>query len=155
MSNARETPQPTVLVRAAAFEALLASGRDSFSESDLDAALSWLAEPARSETLHELRRTGWLEVGPAGDWTLTDAGREAYEALCRAALDPAGQGLPSGLTTDQIVRVLLSRGLEELAAAGRDALVPVLSAVPLLTTRAVARAAESHALRSERSPASG
>ncbi|HWM95133.1 MAG TPA: hypothetical protein VN493_30535 [Thermoanaerobaculia bacterium] len=153
MSDARETPQPTVLVRAAAFEALLARGLDSFTEADLDDALSWLAEPARSETLHALRRSGWLEVGPAGLWTPTEAGLQVYDALRAAA--QAGlpyPGLPAGLTPDQIVRALLGRSLEELATAGRDALVPILSAAPLLTTPAVARAAEAYALQGRPEP---
>lgn len=155
MSDARKTPHSSVLVRAAAFEALLASGLDSFTEADLDSALSWLAEPARSETLLELRRSGWLEVGPAGAWTLTGAGREVHEAL-RRALEPGRHlGIPAGLTTDQIVRALLGRSLEELATVGREALVPILSTAPLLSTRALVQAAEYQALHGPPEPEPG
>lgn len=153
MGDARETLQPTILVRAAAFEALLADGRDSFTEADLEAALAWLAEPARSATLQALRRSGWLASDPAGTWRPTDLGIQIHDAL-RAAAE-AGlpyQGLLAGLTPDLIVRALLGRGLEELAAAGRESLVPVLSAVPLLTTSTVIQAAETHALRGKPKP---
>lgn len=55
--------------------------------------------------------------------------------------------LTAGLTTEQIIRALMAKRLDELAAAGRDALLPVLPAPPLLTTDAVAYAAEVQALR--------
>jgi hypothetical protein len=142
MSHAREK-HPPVLLLAAVLEALVASGQPTFTEADLDTVLSWLAEPARSETLRELHRNGWLEADPAGGThALTAAGRQVYEAFRRAALPE----FPGGLTPEQIVRALLHRSLEELAAAGREALVPVLPAPPLLTTKAVVREAETHAL---------
>lgn len=55
--------------------------------------------------------------------------------------------LTAGLTTEQIVRALMAKSLGELAAAGREALFPVLPAPPLLTTDAVAYAAELQASR--------
>ena len=55
--------------------------------------------------------------------------------------------LTAGLTTEQIVRALMAKSRDELAAVGRAALLPVLPAPPLLTTDAVAYAAEVQALR--------
>lgn len=55
--------------------------------------------------------------------------------------------LTAGLTTEQIVHALMAKSLEELATAGREALLPVLPAPPLLTTDAVAHAAEIQILR--------
>lgn len=140
-----------VLVRAAAVGSLLASGRAAFTEIDLDQALAWLAEPVRSETLRALRRSGWLEVGPDGSQRLTESGRRIHEALRRAVLVQGAQSppIPDGLTLEEIVHALLGRGLEELAAAGREALVPVLASPPLLTTRSVVQMAESHALEGD------
>lgn len=139
MSDARDTSDFTLLVRAAAFEALLASGRTFFTEADLDHHLSWLAEPARSETLRALLQHGWLEAGPHGVHHLTDAGRRSHGILRRAAL------FPDEMNLEEIVHALLRRSLEELAAAGRAALVPILASPPLLTTRSVVHAAETQA----------
>lgn len=147
MSDASETHEPTVLVRAAAVEALLASGRAAFTASDLEQALAWLAEPARSETLRALRQSGWLEADPQGLHRLTEAGRRIHDALRRAALGQQFSPIPDGLTLEEIVHALLRRGLEELAAAGREALVPILPSPPLLTTKAVVQTAETHALQ--------
>jgi len=55
--------------------------------------------------------------------------------------------LTAGLTTEQIVRALMAKSLGELAAAGREALLPIAPAPPLLTTDAVAYAAELQAAR--------
>lgn len=150
MSDARETYDPTVLVRAAAVEALLASGQATFTEIDLEQALSWLAEPARSEILRALRHSGWLEVDPQGIHRLTEAGRRVHDTL-RAVLAHGAQNppIPDGLTLEEIVHALLGRGLEELATAGREALVPILPSPPLLTTTAVVQMAETHALQGQ------
>lgn len=150
MSDARETPDSTVLVRAAAVEALLASGHASFTAADLDRALSWLAEPARSEILGALRRSGWLEADAQGVHRLTEAGARIHDALRRTALVHGTRipPLPEGLTLEEIVHALLGRSLQELATAGREALVPILPAPPLLTTQSVVEAAETHALDS-------
>ena len=149
MSDARETSEPTVLVRAAAVEALLATGLATFTESDLEQALAWLAEPARSETLRALRHSGWLEADPQGLHRLTEAGRRIHDTLRRVALGQQLSPIPEGLTLEEIVRALLRRGLEELAAAGREALVPILPSPPLLTTKAVVQTAETHALQGQ------
>jgi len=55
--------------------------------------------------------------------------------------------LTAGLTTEQIVRALMAKSQGELAAAAREALLPVVPAPPLLTTDAVAYAAELQAAR--------
>ena len=146
-----------LLARAAVVEALAASPLASFTDADLDRTLSWLAEPARSETLRALRRSGWLEADPAGGYTLTTAGRQIHAAL-RLTIPEGGarfHGLPGGLTPEQIVDALLTRSLEELAAAGRRALVPVLPVLPLLTTEAVAKSAEIQALQGRPKPEDG
>lgn len=146
-----------LLARAAVVETLAASPLASFTDADLDRTLSWLAEPARSETLRALRRSGWLAADPAGGQTLTAAGRQIHAALRLTfpAFPETGarfQGLPGGLTPEQIVDALLTRSLEELAAAGRMALVPVLPVPPLLTTEAVAKSAEIQALQGRPEP---
>lgn len=141
MSDSTEPSDFTLLVRAAAFEALLASGRASFTEADLDHDLSWLAEPARSETLRALFQDGWLEANPQGVHRLTESGLRSHEILRRAAL--LHGMIPDELNLEEIVHALLHRSLEELAAAGREALVPILSAPPLLATKRVVQAAET------------
>jgi hypothetical protein len=55
--------------------------------------------------------------------------------------------LTAGLTVEQIVRALMRRSCEDLAAVGRDALLPVFAPPPLLTTEVLATAAEQHMLR--------
>lgn len=153
MSNASETSDPLILVRAAAVEALLASGQTIFTEIDLEQALAWLAEPARSEILRALRRSGWLEADPHGFHRLTEAGRRIHDALRRAVLVQGAQNpIPEGLTLEEIVHALLNRGLEELATAGREALVPILPSPPLLTTKAVVQMAETHTLQGQPAP---
>lgn len=149
MSDEKETPETTVLARAAAVEALLASGLASFTEADLDHALAWLAEPARSEILRALRRSGWLEADPHGIHRLTDPGRRIHDALRLVALGQGTQAapIPGWLSLEEIVHALLGRSLEELATAGREALVPILPSPPLLSTKAVVQAAETHALQ--------
>ena len=139
MSDARDPSDFTLLVRAAAFEALLASGRASFTDADLRHHLSWLAEPARSETLRALLHHGWLEPGLRGVHHLTDVGRRSHGILRRAVL------FPDEMNLEEIVHALLRHSLDELAAAGQAALVPILSSPPLLTTRSVVRAGEIQA----------
>jgi DNA-binding transcriptional ArsR family regulator len=153
-SETTETTETMTLVRAAAVEALLASGRATFTEDDLEQALDWLAEPARSEILRALRRSGWLEADPHGLHRLTEAGLRIHDALRRAVLVQGAQPppIPDGLTLEEIIHALLGRGLEELATAGREALVPILSSPPLLTTKAVIQMAETHALQGHPAP---
>lgn len=138
---AGRTPRE-LLARAAVLESLASL------ETGFDDALSWLTGSARGETLSALGRSGWLEPGPAGTFVLTAAGRQVWDAIRRAASSkgsPASPLLPAGLNPEQIVQALLTLGLEALAEVGRDALVPVLPAFPLLSTDAVARAAETQA----------
>ena len=85
--------------------------------------------------------------------------REIHELLSRlhgagaslhAAITEVGRQylhLTAGLTTEQIVRALMSKSLDELAAVGREALLPALEPPPLLTIAAVAHAAELQVLR--------
>ncbi len=61
--------------------------------------------------------------------------------------------LTNGITPARLVRELLGRSLDELAAVGRDALLPVLPAPPLLATGALLRAARAQALSSRRKQA--
>lgn len=147
-----------LLARAAVLEALASQ---SSSGINPDEAWSWLTEPARGETLHALSRSGWLEPGPGSSgetFVLTRVGRQLWDALRRAALlapaetEPASRLLPDGITPEQIVRALLTRSLAELAEAGRDSLVPVIPALPLLNTRAVAAAAEAQAAGADDAP---
>lgn len=253
------------LVRAAALEALVQSGRPAFEARDVDEVLSFLDADARGATMAVLRRSGWLEHAPAVGTILTDAGRWAFDILAflhkrvaeaellptvagldyalqigvdpvrhllsmrarlnalraeidaarashsevvlrrtasriqdtlklsaqiRAALDRvpldhvtaravareihgllvqlhgAGSELHSavtevgrqylaltgGLTTEQIVRALMSRSGEELARVAREALLPVVAPPPLVTTDVLASAAEQQALRERPEP---
>jgi hypothetical protein len=85
--------------------------------------------------------------------------REIHELLSRlhgagaelhAAITEVGKQylrLTAGLTVEQIVRALMDKSLAELAEVGRAALLPALAPPPLLTTEAVAHAAEIQALR--------
>jgi hypothetical protein len=71
-------------------------------------------------------------------------------SILHAAVTEVGRQylrLTAGLTTEQIVRALMAKSRDELAAAGREALLPVLPAPPLLTTDGVAYAAEVQASR--------
>lgn len=248
------------LVRAAALEALVQSGRPAFDAGDVDEVLSFLDGDARATAITALRRSGWLEHVPATGTIITDAGRWAFDILAflhkrvaeaellptvagldyalqigvdpvrhllsmrarlnalraeidaarashsevvlrrttsriqdtlklsaqlRAALDrvpldhvaaravareihgllaqlhgasselhsavtEVGRQylvLTGGLTTEQIVRALMSRSGEELARVARDALLPAVAPPPLVTTDVLASAAEQQVLR--------
>ncbi|MES1243521.1 MAG: hypothetical protein ABUT39_18070 [Acidobacteriota bacterium] len=141
---AGRTPRE-LLARAAVLEALASP------EPDFEGALAWLTGPVRGEILSALDRGGWLEPGPGGTFVLTALGRRVWDSMRYAGspgtapASPLLPALPAGATPDRIVQALLSLGLKELAEAGRDALVPVLQSFPLLSTDAVARAAEAQA----------
>ncbi|HXH83964.1 MAG TPA: hypothetical protein VNN07_13700, partial [Candidatus Tectomicrobia bacterium] len=60
--------------------------------------------------------------------------------------------LTAGVTVEQIVRALMRESRDELARVGREALLPALAPPPLLTTDAVAHAAEVHVARERRRP---
>lgn len=90
--------------------------------------------------------------------------REVHDLLSRlhgessdlhAAITEVGRQylqLTAGLTTEQIVGALMRKRREELAAVGREALLPVVRPPALLTTEAVAQAAELQALRGHQAP---
>jgi hypothetical protein len=59
--------------------------------------------------------------------------------------------LTAGVTVEQIVRALMRESRDELAAVGREALLPMLAPPPLMTTDAVAHAAEVQVVRERRS----
>ncbi len=55
--------------------------------------------------------------------------------------------LTAGLTVEQIVRALMRRSRDDLAAVAREALLPAFTSTPLLTTEVLAAAAEQQVLR--------
>jgi len=72
-----------------------------------------------------------------------------------AALTEVGRQylhLAAGLTVEQVVRALMRRSREELAALGREALLPVHPSPTLLTTEVVAASAEMQLLRERLEP---
>lgn len=158
------------LVRRAVLQALAESSGPVFSARDLAEALSWLSPHARAGALRSLRHGGWLEHEPATGFVLTDAGRRAYEALTllhrgegespstrpdfpAAELATLDLRLASGLTADEIATALQGKTLRELAAAGREALLPALPPLPILTTDEIVKVAETHILYSHSVPA--
>lgn len=60
--------------------------------------------------------------------------------------------LTGGLTNEQIVRALMRRSRDELAAVGREALLPIARPPPLLTADVIASAAEQQVLRDRAAP---
>lgn len=76
---------------------------------------------------------------------LHGAGAELHQAVTEVGRQYLA--LTGGLTTEQIVRALMVRSRDELAAVARQALLPVTSPPPLLTTDVLASAAEQQALR--------
>jgi len=116
---------------------VLAEARDPISSSrELGEQLSWLTGRDRSAALRALLQGGWLESHPAAGLVLTETGQRAY-----AVLELLRHG-------DQMMSALRRKSLGELASAGRDALLPALLPLPLLSTDALLRAAESRLLRS-------
>jgi hypothetical protein len=90
--------------------------------------------------------------------------REIHDLLSRlhgggaelhAAITEVGRQyleLTAGLTVEQIVRSLMSMTREQLAAVGREALLPAFRPPPLLTPEVVAAAAELQVLRERVAP---
>jgi hypothetical protein len=102
--------------------------------------------PARREALDVLRDGGWIEAGAAaGSLRWTEAGRRAYGAVAR--LKEAAD-LPAGAAPARSLRTLTAGDFQELAEAGREALLAILPPPPLLTSEALAHAAELQVLRS-------
>jgi hypothetical protein len=60
--------------------------------------------------------------------------------------------LVAGLTTTDIIATLMRLPLEELAAAGRDALRPVVAGPPLIVPELLAAVAEGHLARQRETP---
>lgn len=127
---------------------ILAEGRHPvFNPRDLGGPLPWLDGRARFAIVRALRAGGWLEEEPGTGLVLTNIGRRAYAMLLDFLHgDRAGETAPqarsaSGLTADEVTAIR-DRSLGELAVAGREALLPVLPSLPLLSTEAVAQAAD-------------
>ena len=127
----------------------------SHSEVVLRRTAEKLQEVLRlSERIRAVLDAVWLDQVAA-----RRVAREIHDLLSRlhgasstlhAAVTEVGRQylrLTAGLTTEQIVRALMAKSQGELAAAAREALLPVVPAPPLLTTDAVAYAAELQAAR--------
>ncbi len=96
---------------------------------------------------------------PIGNLSARRVLREIHDLLSRlhgvgadlqAAITQVGRQyiqLTAGLTLEQIVRTLMGRPLQELAALGREALMPGFVPPPLLTSDVVAFAAEEYVAR--------
>lgn len=116
---------------------VIAEGHPPISSShELAERLSWLDGKARSAALRALHHGGWLENLPAEGIGLTETGQRAY-----AVLELLRHG-------DRMMAALRRKSLGELASAGRDALLPALLPLPLVSTDALTRAAERRILRS-------
>jgi hypothetical protein len=154
------------LIRTAVLQALADSPGPVFSSRDLGKVIPWVPARTRSAALRVLRQGGWLESDPASGLVLTETGRRAQEVLAllhrgEGEGASASAGLPvsrmdlasleirlaAGLTVDEIAAALRGKSLNELAAAGRAALLPTLPPLPLPVTDAVAQAAETHVRR--------
>ncbi len=131
-------------VRMAVLQAVVEGSRSIFSFQDLAERLSWLPGRSRSAALRALQKGGWLERHPTAGLVLTAAGRRVFVAL--ELLRHADRG--EELTDEELTSLLRRKSLGELAAAGRDALLPTFLPLPLLSTDAAAQAAESRILRS-------
>lgn len=126
--------------RMAILQTVAESRSPVFSARDLGGALPWLAGRTRSALVRSLRQGGWLEIDPAAGLVLTETGRRAYAALF-LLLRSEGAGETS-LTEDAMTASLQGRSLGELASVGREALLPILAPLPLVSTETVAREAE-------------
>jgi hypothetical protein len=130
-------------VRVAVLQAIVESRHPIFSFRDFGERLSWLTGKTRSAALRALQQGGWLESHPTAGLVLSAAGRRVFVAL--QLLRHADRG--EELTNDEVTSLLRRKSLGELASAGRDALLPAFIPLSLLSTDAVAQAAESRLLR--------
>lgn len=131
------------LARVAVLQTLAESRSPVFSPRDLGGALPWLPGRTRAALVRALRQGGWLETDPAAGLVLTDTGRRAYAALFLfLRSEGAGDRGPAAKDADEMTAALQGRSLGELASAGREALLPVLRPLPLVSTDAVAQEAE-------------
>lgn len=95
-------------------------------------------------------RAGRLVVRDIHDLLSRLHGRNATLHAAIAEVGRQHLRLTAGLRPDQIVSALMSMKAAELAAAGRDALLPVPSRPPLVNTDVAASAAEQQILRERR-----
>ncbi len=138
----------------------IAAARASHSEVLLRRAASKLDETLELST--QIRAV--LDQVPLDHAAARRVVREIHDLLSRlhgvsadlhAAVTEVGRQylqLTAGLTTEQIVRALMRLSRSELAAVGREALLPVTASPPLLTTEVVGHAAEQHVLRERHEP---
>lgn len=126
--------------RMAVLQAVAESRRSVSSSRELGEGISWLPGKTRLAALRALIQGGWLEKHPTAGLVLTETGRRAYTAL---------QLLHHGeeLSSDEMTAALRRKSLGELASAGRDALLPALLPLTLLSTDALIQAAESRIVR--------
>lgn len=141
--------------RLAALREEMESARASHSEVVLRRTTAKLDEALRLSA--EIRAV--LDRVPFDHRAARRITREIHDLLSRlhgagaelhAAVTEVGRQylrLTAGLTVEQIVRALMRRSRQDLAVAGREALLPVFAAPPLLTTEVVAAAAEQQVLR--------
>jgi len=141
--------------RLVALQQEIESARASHSEVVLRRAAARIAEAlALSGQLRAV-----LDRVPLDNRTARRLVREIHDLLSRLhggsaelhrAITEVGRQylhLTAGVTVEQVVRALMRQSLDDLAAVAREALLPVLAPPPLLTTEAVAHAAEVHVTR--------
>jgi hypothetical protein len=94
------------VVRAAALEGLVASGRASFSLHDVDEVLYWLRTEVRESIVRVLRDAGWTEYKAGLGEVVTDQGRAAFEVLqlLRRKLE-SGELLPTVASLEHALNV--------------------------------------------------
>jgi hypothetical protein len=132
-----------LFARMAVLQTLAESRSPVFSPRDLAGALPWLTGRTRSALVRALRQGGWLEADPAAGLVLTETGRRAYAALfLLLRSEGGGEHRPTGDAGDEMTAALQRSSLGELASAGREALLPVLRPLPLLSTDAVVQETE-------------
>ncbi len=146
--------------RLTALRAAIDTARASHSEVILRRAAGRITDVLKlSEQIRAVLQRVPVENAPA-----RAVAREVHDLLAR--LHGAGSQLhrdvtevgrqhlqlTGGLTSEQIVRALMRRSREELAAVGRAALLPIARPPPLLTTDVVASAAEQQVVRDRAAP---
>jgi hypothetical protein len=99
------------VVRTAALEALVASGRAFVSQHEVNETLYWLNDEGRDRIVRALRDSGWLEYRPGAGDMITNAGRSVFEIL---------QLLRGKLESGELLPTVAS--LEHAISAGKDPL---------------------------------
>jgi hypothetical protein len=94
------------VVRTAALEALVASGRAFFSQHEVNETLYWLNDDGRDRIVRALRDSGWLEYRPGAGDMITNAGRSVFEILqlLRGKLE-SGELLPTVASLEHAISV--------------------------------------------------